>query len=199
MRRRVRLAWLAFLPLGMVSAASLASGPTDAPVPDTAAVAFFERDVRPILVERCQSCHGPAKSKADLRLDSRAAILAGGESGPAIVPGDPGDSLLIDAINYGDLHQMPPKSKLPDSEIATLTSWVAMGAPWPTSLAVADRGGSRPTANAKDADFDLRQRARHWSFQPWRIGKVPEVQDKGWPRTAIDGFILAALEARRLS
>ncbi len=78
-----------------------------------AAVEFFEREVRPILVERCQGCHGPSKSKAELRLDSREAALAGGQSGPSVVPGKPGESLLIEAINYGDLQKMPPRSKLP--------------------------------------------------------------------------------------
>jgi mono/diheme cytochrome c family protein len=162
--------------------------------PDPSAVAFFEGEVRPILVERCQSCHGARKSKADLRLDSRAAILAGGESGPAIVPGDPKESLLVDAINYGELHQMPPKSKLSDREIATLTRWVEMGAPWASAN---ERG--KPEDAAKGGGFDLEERARHWSFQPLRASGLPEVKDKGWPRTPIDRFVLSALEARRLS
>ena len=94
-----------------------------------AAVEFFEKSVRPMLAARCQECHGPTKQKGGLRLDARAAIVAGGESGPAVVPGDARASLLIDAINYGEDHQMPPKSKLPAPEIATLTRWVEMGAP----------------------------------------------------------------------
>src|SRR3954454_9863447 len=101
--RRVPIRSLGILALWAASAwASGASGGPDAS--DPAALAFFEAEVRPILVERCQACHGPKKSKADLRLDSRAAILAGGQSGPAIVPGVPGESLLVDAINYGELH-----------------------------------------------------------------------------------------------
>src|SRR4051795_10243544 len=88
------------------------------PPPDPSALEFFEREVRPLLVGRCQECHGATKQKGDLRLDSRAAILAGGSTGPAIVPGKAGESLLVDAINYGDLYQMPPKSRLPASEIA---------------------------------------------------------------------------------
>src|SRR5262249_33443181 len=143
--RRVLLSSLIILDLAIALGTARAwavesAGPPDAPAsestrdrdrdrdPDPAASAFFEAEVRPILVGRCQTCHGPDKAKAGLRLDSRAAILAGGESGPAIVAGEPGGSLLIDAINYGDLHQMPPKSKLPDREIAALTRWVAMGA-----------------------------------------------------------------------
>src|SRR5262245_19791475 len=78
---------------------------------------FFEKSVRPILVERCQACHGASKQKGGLRLDSRQAILAGGSTGPAVIPGKPEDSLLVDAINYGEQYQMPPKSKLPAAEI----------------------------------------------------------------------------------
>jgi hypothetical protein len=180
------------------------SGPEAAPAaepePDPAAAAFFETAVRPILVERCHSCHGPVKAKAGLRLDSRAAVLAGGESGPAIVPGRPGESLLIDAINYGELHQMPPKSKLPDQEIATLTRWVERGAPWP-GLIPSQPGPnavSRSSPAIAPAPFDLRARARHWSFQPLRATPLPDVADPAWPRTPIDRFILAALDAHGL-
>ena len=97
---------------------------------DPAAIEFFEKSVRPILATRCQGCHGPAKQKGGLRLDARGAMIAGGSTGPAVVPGNPKESLLVDAINYGDTYQMPPKSKLPDQEIATLTEWVKRGAPW---------------------------------------------------------------------
>ena len=83
------------------------------PQADPAAVEFFEKSVRPILAARCQGCHGPAKQKGGLRLDARATILAGGTTGPAVVPGNPKESLLVDAINYGETYQMPPKSKLP--------------------------------------------------------------------------------------
>ena len=149
--------------------------------------------MRPLLVGRCQECHGATKQKGDLRLDSRAAILAGGSTGPAIVPGKAGESLLVDAINYGDLYQMPPKSKLPASEIAVLTRWIDMGAPWP--------GDDRPKSAAKvDAgSFDLEARAKHWSFRPIRAPEPPEVRDRAWPKDPIDRFILAALEAKGLA
>jgi hypothetical protein len=165
------------------------------PGADPAAAAFFESAVRPILIERCQSCHGPEKAKAGLRLDSRAGLLAGGESGPAVVPGMPDESLLIDAINYGELHQMPPKSRLPDAEIATLTRWVAIGAPWPEPAA----RRQQPGAGSVAAAFDLQERARHWSFQPLQATPLPGVANAAWPRTPPDRFILAALEARGLS
>ena len=104
--------------------------PPRVPVLIRSGVEFFEKNVRPILSARCQGCHGPAKQKGGLRLDARATVLAGGSTGPAVVPGNPKESLLVDAINYGETYQMPPKSKLPPEEIATLTEWVQRGAPW---------------------------------------------------------------------
>jgi hypothetical protein len=93
----------------------------------------FEKNVRPLLVEKCQSCHGPDKPKGGLRVDSRAALLKGGNTGPAIVPGKPAESLLVKAISYaGDL-KMPPKGKLSDQEIGLLTEWIKSGAAWPES------------------------------------------------------------------
>ena len=95
---------------------------------------FFESKVRPILVANCQKCHSTDKHKGGLRLDSGQAILAGGDTGPAVVPGKPEASLLVEAINYSGL-EMPPTGKLGNREIATLTEWVRMGAPWPAEEA----------------------------------------------------------------
>jgi hypothetical protein len=88
---------------------------------DATSIEFFEREVRPLLVKRCYECHSAKvdKPKGGLRLDSRAAVLKGGDTGASIKPGKPEESLLVDAINYGDLYEMPPKSKLPAAEIAT--------------------------------------------------------------------------------
>lgn len=94
-------------------------------------VEFFEKQVRPLLVEKCLDCHGGKKTKAELSLASRAAILKGGESGPAAVPGKPEQSLLIKAVHYIDPPRMPPKQKLAASEIDILTRWVKAGLPWP--------------------------------------------------------------------
>ncbi|HEY2894929.1 MAG TPA: c-type cytochrome domain-containing protein, partial [Pirellulales bacterium] len=91
---------------------------------------YFEKKVRPLLAARCHECHGPTKQKAGLRLDSRDAVLKGGDTGPAIVPGEPEQSLLVDAIRYGETYQMPPKSQLPADEIEVLVNWVRLGAPW---------------------------------------------------------------------
>src|SRR4051812_25057581 len=144
------------------------------PAPDPSALEFFEREVRPLLVGHCQECHGAEKQKGDLRLDSRASALAGGSTGPAVVPGKAEERLLVDAINYGDLYQMPPKSKLPASEIAVLTRWIDMGAPWPVD--------DRPKSAVEEGAFDLKARAKHWSFRPVRAPEPPDVRGRAWPK-----------------
>ncbi len=150
--------------------------------------AFFENEVRPLLVKACQGCHGPGKQQASLRLDSREALMRGGDSGPAVVPGEPKKSLLIQAVAHQGDVRMPPKKKLSDTEIAVLTRWVEMGAPWSgEAAATAIRGGP---ITAKERAF--------WSYQPVRNPAVPAVRDVGWPATDIDRFILAGLEARGL-
>jgi hypothetical protein len=162
---------------------------------DPAAAEFFEKSVRPLLATRCQGCHGAAKQKGGLRLDSRAAVLAGGHSGPAIVPGDVRGSLLINAINYGEDVQMPPKSKLPEPEIAALSRWVEMGAPWGRDVPSV----SRPKVGSSDFRAELRERARFWSFQPLREPAPPAAIDpRGWARNPIDRFILAGLAKKGL-
>ncbi len=154
---------------------------------DPAGVEFFEKNVRPLLAARCHECHGPQKQKANLRLDSRPAVLKGGDTGPAVVPGKPEESLLVDAIRYGQSYQMPPKSQLPVDEIATLIEWVRLGAPWGAD--------SAPTTAAVSGTFDLQARAKHWCFQRLAAVDPPEVQDASWIKTPVDRFILAGLEA----
>jgi hypothetical protein len=101
------------------------------PSEDSAKARFFEQKVLPVLKAHCFKCHGPEKHENGLRLDSRVAMLAGGDSGPVIVPGDPGSSLLVDAVNYGDGFQMPPAGKLKDEQVDVLTDWITDGAVWP--------------------------------------------------------------------
>ena len=153
-------------------------------------VEFFEREVRPILAARCQKCHGPQTQKGGLRLDSRTSALEGGSTGPAVVPGKPKESLLVDAINYGETYQMPPKSKLPEKDITSLTRWIERGAPWPAEHGPKPAGG--PEA------FDLKARAKHWSFQPLRAPAAPAVRGTTWALTASDRFILSRLEGQGL-
>jgi mono/diheme cytochrome c family protein len=103
----------------------------DAQEPTAEQAEFFVKKVRPLLARSCFSCHGEMKSKNNLRLDSRTAALEGGDAGPALVPGKPDDSLLIQAVRYGGEIKMPPKGRLTDGEIADLVAWVKQGAHWP--------------------------------------------------------------------
>ncbi len=160
---------------------------------DDASLEFFEKQVRPILTARCLECHGTGQGdpKGGLSLTSRAGSLKGGDTGPAVVPGNLKESLLVSAIEYGDLYQMPPKSKLPAAEIATLTKWVEMGAPWPKEAA-SSAGTVKP--------FDLATRkSEHWCWQPIANPPIPNVKDDRWPLSSADRFILAALEAKELA
>ncbi len=132
---------------------------------------FFERAVRPILVERCAECHGDRPTpKGGLRLTSRAGLLRGGDSGPAAVPGKPEESLLVEAIRYVDEPRMPPRKKLTDREIEALTRWVALGLPWPEPKVET----SAATPAAWRITDDQRQ---FWSFQPVRDVPPPDVRD----------------------
>ena len=102
----------------------------------------FEKEIRPILVENCAKCHGAEKQKAGLRVDSRAALVEGGESGPSIVPGQPDKSLLIEAVRRTGEVRMPPNRGLRDEQVAALERWVAAGAPWPADAPVASKTSS---------------------------------------------------------
>src|SRR5215204_5047224 len=95
--------------------------------PDPKSLEFFEKSVRPVLVDRCYDCHSEDSVESGLRVDSLAGLLTGGTRGPAIVLGDPKKSLLIGAINHSDQLQMPPKQKLSREEIAAIAQWVEMG------------------------------------------------------------------------
>ncbi|MEZ6146796.1 MAG: c-type cytochrome domain-containing protein [Planctomycetaceae bacterium] len=152
--------------LSVLVSPAIADDDLDVPA---AQVEFFEKEVRPLLVERCHACHGSDKQKGSLRLDSRAAILQGGDTGPAIVPQHPDESELVKAIRYGDDgYQMPPDGKLPQEEIDRLIKWVEMGAPWPSEQSVSSSAGVVPQM----LDFD--ERTKHWSFQPLQRPKIPK-------------------------
>jgi hypothetical protein len=155
---------------------------------------FFEAKVRPVLADNCFKCHGPAKQKNGLRLDSRAAILTGGDQGPAIVPGQPAQSLLIKAIGYTDDLKMPPSKKLSREKIADLTQWVKIGAPWPGG----DQSPATTTPAKGEYQISARDRA-HWAFQPVKRPAIPKVKNQAWAANPIDAFIVAGLEAKGLS
>ena len=147
-------------------------------------VAFFERKVRPVLFERCVKCHGPTKQESGLRLDSRTAILKGGDSGPAARGGTPRSSVLIEAVRgSGDL-KMPPDEPLKPAEIDALVKWVRLGLPWP----------NEETSTAAGATADS-----HWAFQPVVRPRVPVEKDTDWAKSEIDRFVLSRLDQAGLS
>jgi hypothetical protein len=160
-------------------AASALAADSDA---DRAKMTFFEKEVRPLLANRCYECHGEKKQKGGLRADHITHLKAGGDSGPAVVPGEVEKSAIIEAVRYknSDL-EMPPKEKLPDAEIAVLEKWVAMGAPWPE-----EKSGKSIAAASKEGFTD--EERKFWSFQPLADPKPPEVPGK-WARNEIDRFI----------
>ena len=163
--------------------------------PDAAQAEFFETTIRPLLADNCHACHsGRVETPfGGLRLDSRAGLLAGGDSGPAIVPGRPQDSALVQRL-HGRPRLMPPAGPLDADEIAALDRWVAAGAPWPE---VASTAGADPPDPS--APFDLHERRRtHWAWQP--VGSTdPPAVDDAWPETPVDRFLLAALDEAGLA
>ncbi len=166
--------------------------PAKSPVLSDEDMRFFENKVRPLLAERCWSCHGEEKQKGSLRLDSLGAMLQGGESGPSLVPGKPDESLLIDAIRYQSF-EMPPMKPLPESEIAILTNWVSKGALWP---------GSDPKSANSRSQFDDEDRS-WWAIQPVQEHPIPETniatQNGDSAKNAIDHFILARMQLSGLT
>ncbi|HVY72367.1 MAG TPA: DUF1549 domain-containing protein, partial [Verrucomicrobiae bacterium] len=152
---------------------------------------FFESRIRPVLVERCYKCHSAEsdKLKGGLRVDTREGLLKGGESGkPAVTPGDPGHSLLIEAIRYmNDDLQMPPKERLTAAQVEDFVTWVRQGAIDPRIPIAAPVARTKPDAS------------KHWAFQPVRNPAPPAVHNQRWPKTPIDRFILATLETKGIT
>ena len=176
--------WLVLLGGAAASAAE--------PVPASPeAIAFFEKKIRPVLAESCYKCHsaeaqGQGKLKGGLFLDTREGVLAGGDTGPAVVPGKPAESLLVKAVRWSDPDtQMPPKHKLADEVIADLTKWVEMGLPDPRS---------GPKGKAK-REINVAQERGFRSFAPLAAGAPPEVKNAAWTRSPVDRFVLAKQEA----
>lgn len=162
-----------------------------APEPETETPAFtaeqlrqFETHVRPILDEHCLKCHGSTKQWASLRLDSRKAILKGGDSGPAAVAGEPDESLLIRAVRHDDENlKMPQDDKLTDAQIEILSNWVKSGLAFPAASAASKR----------------HRDPNHWAFISPAEVAIPPVQNSAWPQSDLDRFVLARLEAEGLS
>jgi hypothetical protein len=162
--------------------------------PSSEAIEFFEKRIRPILVAHCYECHGAksVKKNGGLQLDTSDGLMRGGVSGPLLVSGDAETSRIIRAVRYMDKGlRMPPKQKLTDAQIADLVVWIKMGAAIPGG---ADATMAASTAPAKYG-MSLEEGRRFWSFQPLQKPPLPQVKDAAWPRTPVDQFILARLEA----
>jgi len=175
---------LAFCPVS-VSAVNDDSSLTFAPE----AIEFFEREVRPLLLEHCASCHSASVEnvKGGLSLDSRAELLQGGESGEAIVPGKPHESLLVEAIRR-ESFEMPPEKPLSDKARLTLERWVEMGAPW-----------TPQSSEPSDVANWLEQRAAsHWAWQPIADPAVPALENDRWSQQPLDRFVLERLRTEGL-
>jgi mono/diheme cytochrome c family protein len=152
--------------------------------PESVLTEFFELHIRPVLAQQCFACHTNTKS-GGLRLDARKDILAGGKSGPAIVPGDPDKSLLLSAIRHNGPLKMPKGgTRLSDEQLENFTTWVKDGAFWPVEKIV--------VKNYTDTEKKI------WSIQPLQTPAVPAVKDTAWPVTDIDRFVLARLEKEGL-
>src|SRR6185295_10586227 len=146
---------------------------------DAAGLEFFEKNVRPVLVEKCYSCHSATaeKLKGNLFLDTREGALKGGDLGPSVVPGDPDRSLLIKAIRWADDDlKMPPKKRLPAEQVADFEAWVKRGAPDPRA-----KNAARPRVDPEKVKA-------HWAFQPLRAPALG----------SIDAFIEAKLKEKGL-
>ena len=162
----------------------------------------FETQIRPLLAARCFKCHSDEKQSGNLRLDAKSSMLTGGDSGAAIVPGKPKESLIIDAINYESM-EMPPSGKLPPEEIALLTEWVERGAYWPEGDAAAP---TRTAATERITDADR----AYWAFQAPKAATPPDVSaadaevqksqglSSPWVRNDVDRFVLEKLAAAKL-
>ncbi len=159
---------------------------------DAAGIEFFEKQVRPVLVEHCYECHAAAEENGGLRVDSRAGLLAGGDTGAVIVAGQPDQSLLIEAVGYHNRDlQMPPQNKLTEQQIAALRKWVEMGAPDPRATV--------PTATAAGpTGMSIEDGRQFWSFLPVVDPDVPTTAAGDWGQTTIDAFLLRQLAANNL-
>jgi hypothetical protein len=179
---------LGLLSLGALAGAQEQKAP---PAADAEGLEFFEKKIRPVLADKCFSCHSSElrKVKGGLRLDTREGTLKGGESGAAaVIPGDPDHSLLLKAIRYGkdDELKMPPKGPpLSPEVIHDFETWIRRGAPDPRSAPVS-------------RSFDFAKAREHWAFRPPVEPRIPNVSAKSWVKNPIDAFILAGLDANRM-
>ncbi len=151
---------------------------------------FFERQVRPIVVNHCIQCHGPKKQENGLRLDTRAGWLAGAEDGAVVTVGKPGDSSLIESIHYRGDFEMPPKKRLTIKQADVIAEWIQRGLPWP-----------EPIKAITQTPDELRRYTQqtHWSLQPLTNPTLPKLASDEWSETSVDRLVLARLQQHKLS
>jgi hypothetical protein len=181
---------VSFLAAGAIAAGAWAQTPSP-DKPSAAGVEFFESKIRPVLAKNCYPCHSGATKVAmgGLFLDSRNGITKGGAGGAAIVPGQPDQSPLIRALRY-EGRKMPPSAQLPAGVIADFEKWVEMGAPDPREAQAADW---------KPAAIDIDKGRKYWAFQPVQQPATPKVRNTKWSSEAIDRFLLARMEEKRVT
>lgn len=154
------------------------------------ALSFYEKEVLPILKANCYKCHGDGKAKGKLSLESRDAILKGGDNGPAVDLDKPNESKLLQAINYQDGLEMPPSGKLKPEQIDTLTRWVKAGLPMKATAAA--------LAHEPKGGLITPEARKYWAYQPVNRPPVPTVKSSQWLENPIDAFVLSKLEAKGL-
>lgn len=162
--------------------------------PEAAPLEFFEKKVRPLLVANCYSCHSAdTKPSGGLRVDDRNGLLQGGNAGPAVIAGDPGKSILLQRLVHADEKKRMPKESaaLSAEEVEVFATWIRDGAVWPKERLPSSIGRVRPEMEEL--------KSRHWAWQPLTDPAVPAVRDEAWPRSGVDRFVLAGLEARQLT
>ena len=196
---RAPLVLLAGLFLPLLAAAAPAAEPSAAPASAVDTLRereFFEQKIRPVLVKHCYRCHAADSQplRGGLRLDTAAAVRAGGDSGPAVIPGQPADSPLLAALRYDGL-QMPPDRRLPDQVIADFTRWITHGAHDPRTARRTPVTAPRPAAAGQPARPGT---AGHWAWQPLAVTSPPVITQPARARNAIDRFILHRLDATGL-
>ncbi len=164
--------------------------PVRAAEPTPKRLDFFEKKIRPVLVKHCYSCHSSESTeiKGGLLLDTREGIRRGGESGAhAVVPGQPGESVLLEALRY-ESYEMPPEKPLPENVIADFEAWIKMGAPDP-----------REGKSLVQDKVDFEAAKKYWAYQPIEKPELPQTKNPGWARSEIDRFLLAKMEAAGIS
>ena len=184
--------------------ATLLPGPAAAEAPTRELEKLFESRVRPLLIEKCQGCHGEKIAEAGLRLDSRRSLMAGGDDGPVVVPGDAAKSRLVAAVRRVGGLEMPPDGKLTAEEVAAIETWVAGGAPW------SGPGADGPAGEPADRTASMEQRLataleKHWAFTPPARHPAPDLGGgfapavaEAWSRAPIDRFVGARIAAAGL-